>query len=215
MRSRSVALTFVTLAIAACGTDGAAPGPSVPPASAAYVVRSGFSIRDEQIGTGALVRVRGQRAVREIRLRVSMFANGRRVTVERAELPYCPPSTDCLWAEALFGEHLGRNWRDVDRVRVEVVGDGGRMTGSHEVGRLDLEEQEAHVTVTPEGEEGTAYLVALRDSAPAFGVSFFVGDGDRRPLRYSQTLFPRRQGDRVVAVFYPGPVPPSVHGPQD
>jgi hypothetical protein len=204
-RAPVVIAMCVVLLASACGTAS-------PPR--ARVDRSGFAVRGEHLGTGAVVRVDGDRALKEIALRVSFFAGGDRLGAERDTLPFCPPTRDCPWGQLLFGERLGPNWRSVDRVEVEIVGDGG--TGSTPgIESLETRSGRTTTSVTRNGTQGTAYLLAFRGDRPVLGYSFFAQADVRDPLRYSQQLFPRRSGDRVRAFLYPGAIPRSVGGTTD
>ncbi len=203
------ALTAITLLLGACGGSEARPSPAPTARTEAYVVRSGFSIRDGRVGVGALVRVRGDRAVHTITLGISLFAKGRRVGRQEDTLPYCPASTDCWWGQAFSIEH------PVDRLRVQVVGTSGRTVSPPPIRKLRVVVQDDAVLVTPPGEDGTAYLVALHGVEPSFGISFFMRRDETAELRYGKDDFPRGTNDRVLGVFYPGRVPAGVSGPAD
>lgn len=212
MRNLGLITTLVALALTACASD--TPTPTPASASGAYVVRSGFSVRGDRIGMGAIVRVRGNRPVQKIDLDIAFIAGGRRLTMEPDTLPYCPPLTDCRWGQGFFAGGNIPSPRSIDRIEVTVARDGGIHPGPAEVIELDTDISR-NVTVKPRRRDGTAYLVAIRDKVPVFGLSFFTRRDEARPLHYGTKLFPRRDGDEIRAFFYPGPVPASVHGPVD
>jgi hypothetical protein len=163
---------------------------------------------------GAIVRVRGNRTIRDIELSIAFTADGEKVTVEPDTLPFCPPSTDCYWGQGFYPDEEDPDPRTIDRIEVAVSRDGGSRPEAGEVIELETETRNG-VSVTPRKQEGTVYLVAIRDRVPVFGVSFFTGRDDTRPLHYAEPLFALRDGDDVRAFFYPGPVPESVYGPTD
>jgi hypothetical protein len=208
---RAIALVLTACALGSCASD--AKPQREEKRSHAYVVRSGFSVRGDRIGVGALVRVRGDRPIREIRLRVSYYVGDRRVGAEPDTLRYCAPGTDCFWGQSFFSG--GDIPRSVDRVVVDVSGDRGAYKRRAQIEELDVRVEGDEVEVQPAGEEGTLYVIAFRGRTPRFGLSYFLTSADRTTLRYSQNLFPRAQGDRVRAFIYRGSVPASVGGPAD
>lgn len=199
----------MALLLSGCGVNEPRSTPIPRTRTEAYVAGSGFSIRQGRVGVAALVRVRGDRAVRAIDLRISLFAQGRRIAEQQDTLPYCPPSTDCWWGQGFFDR------RSVDRIRVEVVSTGSTTEATPEVVELPVVIEDDDVVVTLGGEEGTAYLVALRGRRPFFGISFYVRRGESDQLRYGKDEFPTASRHRVIGVLYPGPVPPAVSGPAD
>lgn len=174
----------------------------------AAVVRSGFSVRDGLVGTGAIVR--SERPVRDIELRVSFYRDGKELRTERDRIPFCPRSTDCTWGQQTFADTLG----EVDRIEVAVTG-AKPVASTPALRVLRTRTTGRDTIVSPNGIEGTVYLVAFDAGVPKLGRSFFVRTGERNPLHFSRTLFPRGQGDRVGAFLYPGPVPGRVRGPVD
>jgi hypothetical protein len=211
---RRLALLLLVL-LGACGGGDQPQEAAEPRESRARVVRSGFSIHDKQVGTGAIVRVDGDEARQKIGLRVTFFADGERLGAERDTLPFCPPRTECGWGQTLFGSNLHKSWASIDRVEVEISDNGSATSDETELGELDVTADDERVVVTPGGEEGTVYLVAFDNEVPRSGYSFFTQDGERGKLRYSQRIFPRRDGSDVKACFYPGPIPERVGGPAD
>lgn len=196
-------------------------GCSPPPAKDAdritlvRVERSGFFVGSHQVGAGAILRNGGDATVRAIELRVTFFADGKTVSTQRDELPFCPPNAECPWGQRLYGEHVGERWRDIDRVTVEVTRDGGVVRDALTIDRLDVRTTGDAAVVRRSGVEGTAYLLAYDRTTPRSGVSFFIGAGERGTLRYGKELFERNTGDTVRAFVYPGPTPARVRGPVD
>jgi hypothetical protein len=210
---RLLAVAVAAVLLGACGPDEPRPTPISPARTEASIVRSGFSVRDGRIGVAALVRVRGDRTVHAIRLRVSLFSNGRRIGRSQSDvLPYCPPSTDCWWGQSFFGDQLDQDWRSVDRVVLSVDRVGDRVPSESIVSNLRTSVQGDDVLVTPPGTDGTAYLLALRGSQPSYGISFVVRGDENETLRYGKDQLPVDKRDRVIGVFYPGRVP---FGPAD
>lgn len=209
LRPITAAALTMAVVMGACGGSEPRSTPVPRARTDAYVVRSGYSIREGRVGVGALVRVRGDRAVKTIRLGISLFAKGRRIGRQQDTLPYCPASTDCWWAQGFYDE------RSVDRVTVEVVGTAGKTESTPEVQSLPVIVRDDEVVVTPSGEEGTAYIVAMRGRRPSFGISFFARRNATDELRYGKDLFPITSADRVLGVLYPGPIPPGAYGPAD
>lgn len=207
-RILTAALSIMTM-LSACGANAPRSTPRPAKRTDAYVVRSGFSVRDGRVGVAALVRVRGNRTVRGIKVGVSLFAGGRRVGRQQDTLPYCPSSTDCWWGQGFYDEH------SVDRVRVEIIDTTSRTDAQAHVEKLPVVVQNDEVVVTPRGEEGTAYLVALYGREPSYAISFFTRSDETAPLRYGNDLFPITKRDRLLAVFYPGAVPAGAYGPTD
>lgn len=204
MRSAAVALVLVVLG--GCST-AERPEPVV------RVARSAFFVGTEQVGTAAVLRVDGSRTVTDIELSITFFAADRELGRETDRLPFCPPSTDCPWGQRLYGEHLGRRWRDIDRVTVEVTGHGAKTRRELGVEELSTRVTDEVAIVRPAGVEGTAYLLAYDGDTPRTGVSFFIAEGDRHALWYSRRLFERPAGGEVRAYLYPGRTPASVRGP--
>ena len=223
MRSAAAAVIALTIALAACGR-----GPTTPPArgndatptpranetEAVDVVRSGFAIHGEQIGVGAIVRVRAGKARRHIDLDIAYYANGRRLGSEEDTLAFCPARTECPWGQTFAGETLVPQWRSIDDVRVSVR-DGGQADGDVDIEELTTTVEDDSIVVRPAGVEGTAYVLVFDGKTPRFGLSFFTPDEDRRALRYPRRSFPPAPDDAFRAFFYPGPVPGSVYGPVD
>ena len=178
------------------------------PSGGTVVVRSDFTARAGLVGAGAIVR--SQRPVVDVELSVSFYRDGKRVRVERDRIPFCPRSTDCPWAQQTLDESLG----EIDRIEVLVTG-AKPVASTPTVHVLRVRTTGRGTTVMPAGIEGTVYLVAFDSQVPTLGRSFFVRDGERDPLHFSEMLFPRRREERVVAYLYPGPVPARVGGPAD
>ena len=197
---RSLTVLLLVVSSAACGG-----GPDE--AEGARVARSAFSVHDEQIGVGAIVRVDDDTGRRDIGLSFAFYAGGRRLATERDMLPFCPARTDCPWGRALFGEHLGPGWRSVDRVRVTVTDRGHATDDDLRISELDADAGASAVRVDRIGVEGTAYVIASREGVPRSGYSFLTDDGERTPLRFTQRIFPRARGDDIHAYLYPGSVP--------
>lgn len=178
------------------------------------VVRSGFTIHRDQVGVGAVVRVYGSSARREIDLDIAYYASGRRLGSEEDTLPFCPPQTECFWGQTFVGDTLGSEWRSIDDVRVSIR-DGGTADGDVEIEELSLTSDDDSIVVRPVGAEGTVYVVVVEGRTPRFGQSFYTPDGDRREITYPRRSFPPAPVEAFKAFFYPGPVPGSVYGPVD
>ncbi|HYZ94115.1 MAG TPA: hypothetical protein VFA34_17205 [Actinomycetota bacterium] len=200
-------LVLISLLLGACA-PGTPRSTQIPRArTEASVVRSGFSIRDGRLGAGALVRVGGSKTIRDITIGITFFAGGRKVGAQQRDiLPYCPPSSDCWWGQSFFGDRLDVRWASVDRAVVRVLRAGASTDRESIVSRLRFAVEGDDVVVTPAGEDGTAYLVAVRGSRPSYGISFVTRSGEHAPLRYGTESFPTDRRDRIVGAFYPGPV---------
>jgi hypothetical protein len=173
----------------------------------ATVVRDGFSIRDDRIGIGAIVRVDGHDTVRDIALTVSFRVGSRMLATEHAILPHCPPRTDCPWGQMLFGDRLHKAWRNIDRVDIDVLRTGHAVTGSRSVVDVRTMVRDGAIEVHPDGRQGTAFVIAYEGARPVAGYSFFAAKGVRDALRYGPTLFPRLRTDAFATALYPGPTP--------
>lgn len=204
---RAVVLMLVAFLPASCGHRAVGSG--------VYVVRSGFSVRGEHVGFGAVVRVRGNRTIRNIQLRISYIANGRRMSLPPETLRFCPPATDCWWGQSFFAQGELSGTRSMEKIDIRVAKTGGSSMTSNELRELRVASAIDHVTVALQRTEGTAYLIAIRDSVPVFGYSFFTTRAEGGANSYSKQVFPHREGDTVRAFLYPGPVPATVYGPTD
>ena len=196
MRRAAAALAFV--AMLSCGSS---PEPS------AEVVESGFSIRGDRIGMGAIVRIDGDRALRDIVLQVTFRTGSTTLGVETDTLPFCPPSTDCPWGRMLFGTELSPRWRDVDRVDIEVLRAGRTLDHEREIEVLPTREQDGALEVRRNGREGTAYLIAYDGRTPRAGYSFFTERAEHGRLRYNEAIFPLELGERFETTLYVGGTP--------
>jgi hypothetical protein len=195
---------FAVALLASCLSCGRTPEPP----GEATVVRTGFSIRDDRIGIGAIVRVDGQETLRDIVLDVRFRIGDDVVGAERDTLPYCPPATDCPWGQLIFGDRVTKEWWSIDDVDVRVVGSES-VAGPHArtVEEVPTVVRDGAVEVTPDGRAGTAYTIAFDGDVPVAGYSFFTTLGERDRLTYSSRIFPRLDGDRVETVLYVGDAP--------
>jgi hypothetical protein len=191
------------LILASCLSCGRTPDV----AGDATVVRDGFSIRDDRIGIGAIVRVDGEQAFRGIVLGVRFRIGDEVVGAERDTLPYCPPATDCPWGQLIFGGRVTKAWRSIDNVDVRVVASGRVVPSAPTIGELPTTVRNGSVEVRPDGRAGTAYAIAFDGKLPVAGYSFFTTRGERDRLTYSSGIFPRLDRDRMKTVLYLGAVP--------
>ena len=226
-RTATIALALA-IVLTSCGR-----GPTTPPArgsdststptteanetnepASVDIVRSGFTIHGEQVGVGAIVRVDGSSARREITLEIAYYAAGRQLGDEEDMLAFCPARTECPWGQTFVGETLGSNWESIDEVRVRVR-DGGDVGEAADVEQLSTSVGDDSIVIQRSGVEGTAYVLVFDGPTPRFASSFYTPDGERRAVTYPRDDFPPAPADAFKTYFYPGPGPGSVYGPVD
>lgn len=192
---RTMCAVVVLAALVACSD-----GPTV------RVVQSGAEVRGNRIGAAASVVVDdAPRGPVDLGLRF-VDADGVTVGSAKAFVPSCGRGRTCPWGAAFPGTAIGRRWRDVADVRITILRAprGGRTSAPVRFGVR----RGADGTIRGRApvDQGIVHVVSVVRGVPVFGAYQEVTPSAGRDVSVTRDAMPARDGERLVAFVYPGPV---------